>query len=98
VDPKPTEAEVEALLATAKATRKRPTRNMWLAALVISLACVVGLAYGLITSWDAPPDPRAAKSAAETGSGNRGFGLGLMLGLAAGIAIGSALALRRRDR
>jgi hypothetical protein len=91
---KPTDAEVEALLAAAKATRKRPSRGMWAAALVMSVACVIGLAYGLVTSWDAVPDKSAVKSAAAT-SGS-GFYLGLMIGIAVGIAIGSALALRKR--
>jgi hypothetical protein len=92
VEPKPTDAEVEVLLAAAKATRKKPSRAMWIVAIVISVVCVAGLAYGLISNWDAQPDPRA-KSVAQTSSG---FLLGFMVGLAAGIAIGSALALRRR--
>jgi len=92
---KPTDAEVEALLAAAKATRKRPTRGMWLAAIVVSLACVAGLTYALVKNWDAEPDRSAVKSASRTSSG--GFGLGLIVGLAAGIAIGSTLALRKRN-
>ena len=95
MDPKPTDAEVEALLAAAKATRKRPSRGMWIAAIVVSLVCVAGLAYGLVTNWDAPPDKGATKSA--TGGSSSGFGLGLMIGIGVGLAIGSVLAVRRRQ-
>ena len=93
---KPTDAEVEALLAGAKATRKRPSRGLWLAALVVSVACVIGLSYGLITSWDAEPEATKLPEGSTTRSSGTGFGLGLMIGLAAGVAIGSALALRKR--
>ncbi|HEX5061355.1 MAG TPA: LPXTG cell wall anchor domain-containing protein [Kofleriaceae bacterium] len=92
---RPTEAELDALLADARATRKKPTRAMWIAALVVSLLCVIGLAYGLITSWDVEPEKGAIKAAAQTGGS--GFGLGVMIGLAAGIALGSLLALRKRQ-
>jgi hypothetical protein len=93
-EPKPTEAEVAALRATADAVRKRPSRGLWLLALGVSLVCVIGLAYGLITYWDTPPDQTVKR---EASSGGSGFGLGLTIGLAAGIAIGSVLALRKRQ-
>jgi hypothetical protein len=91
---KPTEAEVAALLATAEGVRKKPSRGLWLLAIATSLICVIGLGYGLVTSWDTQPD-KSRKPAATSNSGS-GFGLGLMIGLGAGIAIGSGLALRRR--
>jgi hypothetical protein len=93
VEPKPTDAEVEALLAAAKATRKRPSRGLWIAALVLSVASVIGLGYGLVTNWDEPADTAVTKSPPRAGSG---FTLGLMIGLGVGVAIGSLLALRKR--
>ena len=93
---KPTEAEVAALLATADAVRKRPSRGLWIFAIVVSVVCLLGLGYGLITYWDTEPDKATIKSGTNSGSGS-GFGLGLMIGLGAGIAIGSGLALRRRQ-
>jgi hypothetical protein len=95
VDPKPTDAEVEALLASAKATRKRPSRGMWIAALAISVACVVGLGYGLVTHWDEPAETSVTKQAPRSGTGS--FSLGLMIGLGVGVALGSLLALRKRS-
>lgn len=93
--PKPTQSEVDELLAAARATRKRPSRTLWIAALVVSIACVAGLAYGLVTSWDAEPDRETIKTASRsTGSG---FGVGLVIGIGAGIAIGSLIAARRRQ-
>ncbi|HEY5926927.1 MAG TPA: hypothetical protein VIV11_34810 [Kofleriaceae bacterium] len=94
--PKPSDAEVEALIAGAKATRKRPSRGLWFAALIVSVACVIGLAYGLITNWDAKPEVVKSDAVRASSSSGSGFGLGLVIGLGAGIAIGSVLALRKR--
>jgi len=89
------DAELDALLAPARATRKKPSRAMWIAAIVISVICVIGLAYGLITNWDVEPETGAIKAASRTGGS--GFGLGVMIGLAAGVALGGLLALRKRQ-
>lgn len=97
VDPptsKPTDAEVAALLATADAVRKKPSRGLWILAAVVSLVCLLGLGYGLLMYWDTEPDKTTVKQSTTNGSG---FGVGLMIGLGAGIAIGSGLALRRRQ-
>lgn len=91
----PDEAEVQALLASAAATRKKPSRGLWMFALVVSVACVVALAWGLVTYWDEPPEQATIKPAARESSS--GFGLGLVVGIGVGIAIGSVLALRRRQ-
>jgi hypothetical protein len=98
VDPppsKPSEAEVAALIASAQAVRKRPSRGLWMLAIVVSLVCVLGLGYGLLTYWDTEPDKAAVKASGS--SNGSGFGIGLMIGLGAGIAIGCMLALRRRQ-
>jgi hypothetical protein len=95
--PNPTEAEVAALLATAEAVRKRPSRGLWIFALAVSVVCLVGLGYGLLTHWNTEPDKTAIKSGASSSANGSGFGIGLMIGLGAGIGIGSMLALRRRQ-
>ena len=91
----PTEAEVQALLATAEATRKKPGRGMWIVAIVLAVICVGALAYGLFTYWNEPPEKTPSQVTRSQSSGG-GFVLGLVIGVAAGIAIGSALALRKR--
>jgi hypothetical protein len=93
--PKPTQSEVDVLLAAARATRKRPSRTMWIAALVVSVLCVAGLAYAMITDRNAEPERAAMKDVKRT-SGS-GFTLGLVIGIGAGIAIGSLIAVRRRQ-
>ena len=93
--PKPTQSEVDELLAAARATRKRPSRTMWIAALVVSVLCVAGLAYALITDWNAEPDRQTIKKVSRSTGG--GFTAGLVIGIGAGIAIGSLIAVRRRQ-
>ena len=79
----PSDAEVEALLAAAAATRKKPSRGLWIAAIVVSAICVVALGWGLINDWDEPPEQTTIQPAARDGGG--GFGLGLMVGIGVGI-------------
>ena len=67
---------------------------MWIAALVVSVVCVAGLAYGLITDWNTPAAHTAPRGGSVTGSG---FSLGLLVGLGAGIILGSLIALKKRD-
>jgi hypothetical protein len=91
----PDEAEVQALLEGARATRKKPSRELWIFALAVSVVCVVALSWGVINYWDAPPEQKVLeRPVQENGSG---FGLGLAVGIGVGIAIGSVLALRRRQ-
>lgn len=93
----PDDAEVQALLAAAAATRKKPSRGLWIAAIVVSVVCVVALGWGLIKYWDEPPAQTTIKPNAHQGGSGFGLGVGFMLGLGVGIAVGSALALRRRQ-
>lgn len=72
----------------------RPSRQLWIAAIVVSLICVGALAWGVFNYWDEP-----ARKTLEPGGrddGGSGFGLGLMIGLGAGIVVGSLIALRAR--
>ena len=72
----------------------KPSRRMWIAAVVVSVVCVVGLAYGLITDWNTPAKHAAPHGGAVSGSG---FSLGLLVGLGAGIVLGSLIALKKRE-
>jgi hypothetical protein len=68
---------------------------MWIAALVVSIVCLAGLAYGLVTDWNTPVKHTVPSAKAiATGSG---FWLGLLVGLGAGIVLGSLIALKKRD-
>ena len=74
----------------------RPSRKLWIAALVVSAICVAGLAYGLVTEWDTEP----AKPLERTGgpaTGGSGFGLGLLVGVGAGVVIGTLIAIKKRE-
>ena len=73
---------------------QRPSRNLWIAAIVLSVGCVAGLGYALITDWNSPPDPTLHVPHAATGGG--GFGMGLLVGIGAGIVIGSIFAIRSK--
>lgn len=72
----------------------RPSRQLWVAAIVVSIVCVGALAWGVFNYWDEPPRQHMPAAASSGGSG---FGLGLMIGIGAGILIGSVIALRKRS-
>lgn len=75
----------------------RPSRQLWIAAIVVSVICVGALAWGVLNYWDEPARKTLEPSAPSTSSeGGSGFGLGLMIGLGAGIVVGSLIALRAR--
>lgn len=92
------EAEVraKAIADEARSARKRPTRSMWIAALVVSIGCVTALGFAWLAERDTPSEvdklPRA--KAAE----NSGLGLGLLVGLGVGIVVGGLFALKKRER
>jgi peptidoglycan/LPS O-acetylase OafA/YrhL len=71
----------------------RPSRQLWLAAIVVSVICVAALAWGVINYWDEPADKTLDRRPAES---RGGFGVGLLVGLGAGIVVGSLLAARKR--
>ena len=75
---------------------QRPSRTLWIAAIVISIVCIAGLAYALIVEWDTEPTS-PLEHRPTSGGGGSGFGLGLLIGIGAGITIGSLIALRKRQ-
>jgi hypothetical protein len=73
---------------------QRPSRRLWIFAIIVSVLCVSGLVYALIVERDTPAERRST-TGPVTSSGS-GFGLGVLVGVGAGILIGSLIALRRR--
>ena len=73
--------------------QNRPSRQLWLAAIVVSVVCIAGLAWGLVNYWDEPPDKTVDRRPADSSGG---FGIGLLVGLGAGIVVGSLIAARKR--
>ncbi len=71
----------------------KPSRRMWIAALVLSLACVGAFAYALVTNWNASPDIKRPPGQATQGGG--GFSVGLIVGIGAGVVLGGLLATRK---
>jgi len=74
---------------------QKPSRTLWIAAIVVSVVCIGGLAYGVITDWNTPPE-RTLPSRPVQPSGS-GFGLGLLVGVGAGVVLGSLIAIRKKQ-
>jgi hypothetical protein len=74
---------------------QKPSRRLWIVAVVVSALCVGGLVYALIVERDTPAELRSTTGPVRSG-GNSGFALGVLVGVGAGIVIGSMIALRRR--
>jgi len=74
---------------------QKPSRRLWIVALVVSVLCVGGLVYALIAERDTPAELRSTTGPVKSG-GNSGFLLGVLVGVGAGIVIGSLIAVRRR--
>ena len=75
---------------------QKPSRRLWIFALVVSALCVGGLVYALIVERDTPAETRSI-SGPVTSGGSSGFGLGVLVGIGAGIVIGSLIALRKKS-
>lgn len=74
----------------------QPSRRMWIVALVLSVLCVGGLGYALVSEWNTPASRHDLPTQRQVSSGGSGFGLGLVIGIGAGVVLGSLIALRKR--
>jgi len=90
VDPE-IEAKARAIERAARERKPLP-RGVWIAAAIVSVACVAGLAIAWIEDRDTVAVKHLDEHSSATGSG---LWLGLLVGLGLGIAIGSVLAVRR---
>ena len=72
-----------------RATRKRPSRGLWVAALVVGGACAVAFAVMMFVDSGAPTHDAAPRHAG-------GFSNGLFIGIALGVVLGWALGRQRR--
>lgn len=85
---------IAAIVDEARKTRRRPSRALWIAALLVGVACAI--AFVMLMLADEAPSP-VAKPTAESGSQGRGFTAGLVVGGVLGIAVGFAIARQRHS-
>jgi len=94
IDPE-VEARARKIELSARATRKPLSRGVWIAALVVSMVSVAGLAIAWWQDHDTvSTTPLARHPSAEGGGGD--MWVGVLVGLGVGIAIGSLLALKKK--
>lgn len=87
-----TEAKAREIERSARQRKPLP-RGLWIAAFVVSAACVAGLAIAWIQDRHTVALKHLDAHSSATGSG---LWLGLLVGLGLGIAIGSVLAVRKK--
>lgn len=85
----PAPRTIEDIAAVGRATRKRPSRGLWVAALVIGGACAVAFAVMMFMDRGTPTHETAPRHAG-------GFSNGLFIGIALGVVLGWALGRQRR--
>lgn len=88
------EQALAAILEHGRRTRKPVPRGLWIAALLVGIACAVGFGV-MMLSEPSSAGPRAPARTAPRGGG--GLGIGLVIGACAGIVIGFAIARQRAD-
>jgi hypothetical protein len=95
-----TDDRLAAIVAEGRATRRRPSRLMWLAAAIVGAVCAIGFVL-LLVPYGEPAGDGAAGGAGRPAEPSRaisrgaGCAGGLGLGLGLGVAIGFALARRQ---
>jgi len=94
-------AALAAIVASGRATRRRPSRATWVAATIVGAVCALG--FVLLLALDgaggerSPAGAGEAPRAAARGAGcATGFGAGLGIGVALGFALGARRAAQER--
>lgn len=86
---------LDEILAVGRQTRKRPSRGLWIAALIVGALGVAGFAVAMLSepapASEVPHLPR--QPSAQDGGGGLGIGLWIVAG--AGIAIAVAISRQR---
>jgi len=85
------QARIAVIVAGGRATRRRPSRALWLAAAVVGALCAIG--FALLLARDEGRDAAAgsvgpARSSARSTGCVGGLGIGLGLGLGLGFVLG----------
>ena len=83
--------DLDAILDTGRATRKRTPRVIWIPALLVGAACAVGFVLMMLSH------PEGVARPSSSGRKPLGFSTGLLVGLAAGVLLGLALARYRHS-
>ena len=84
------DAQIAAIVAAGRATRRRPSRGTWIAAVAVSAICALGFVLLIVGSGAGEPSAPAPSRAAGGCAGGLGLGIGL------GIGIGFLLGRRQR--
>ena len=92
IDPE-VEARARLIERSARATRKPLSRGVWIAALVVSVVSLAGLA---IAWWQDHDTVSTTPLARQPSAGGGGMWVGVLVGLGVGIAIGSLIALKKK--
>jgi hypothetical protein len=87
------EQAVRAIAESARATRKRPSRGMWIAAVLVGVACAIGFVVLMFSEGEPSPTPTRS----TTDGRGFGFAAGLLVGGAVGIAVGLAIGRQRHS-
>jgi hypothetical protein len=95
-------AALAAIVASGRATRRRPSRATWIAASLVGAVC--GLGFVLLLALDGARGERLPAGAGEAPLASArgvgcatGFGAGLGVGVALGFALGARRAAQGRD-
>jgi zinc transporter ZupT len=88
----PDEDRVAAIVRRARAERSKPSRTMWIVALLLGGACAIG--FALLMFADVGPTSTSQRTVEDRGLG---FGAGVLVGVVAGIAVGFAIARQRQS-
>lgn len=85
------ERDIEAIVRTARESRPKSSRTLWIAGLVMGAICIA--AFVVILAVDSGESSSAPVRLRE---GSRGFATGIAIGVGVGIAIGYAMARRKQ--
>ena len=86
------EDDIEAIVELGRRTRRPVPRGLWIAAAIVSVICITGLAFALLGDR-APQGPRRERPSPQ----GSGLQIGLAIGAGAGFAIGFATGRQRRS-
>ena len=87
------EERAAAIARQARTERSKPSRTLWIVALLLGVACAIGFAL-LMFADGAAPTTGPQRMVEDRGLG---FGAGILVGVVIGIAVGFAIARQRQS-